>query len=90
MGSTREWAAMGSITSKFGLRDDAGNAARLGAPGAGDGGMRPGVTSEKKERIRQLERENYEFGRANEILKGASAFLRGSSRPATAQTVCCC
>ena len=33
VGSTRKWFAMGSIASKFGMRDDAGNAARLGAPG---------------------------------------------------------
>jgi transposase-like protein len=31
------------------------------------------VTSEEKERIRQLERENREFRRANEILKAVSA-----------------
>jgi transposase len=37
--------------------------------------MRPGVTSEDKEHIRQLERENRELRRANEILKAASAFF---------------
>ncbi len=40
-----------------------------------DGGTRPGVTSEEKERLRQLERENRELRRANEILKAASAFF---------------
>ena len=40
-----------------------------------DGGTRPGVTSEEKERIRQLEWENRELRRANEILKAASAFF---------------
>jgi hypothetical protein len=42
------------------------------------------VKSEKKERIRQLERENYEFGRANEILlprKKADAALQHATRP---------
>jgi transposase len=40
-----------------------------------DGGVRPGVTSVEAERIRQLERENRELRRANEILKAASAFF---------------
>jgi len=40
-----------------------------------DGGTRPGVTSEEKERIRQLEWENRKLRRANEILKAASAFF---------------
>jgi transposase len=40
-----------------------------------DGGVRPGVSSVEAERIRQLERENRELRRANEILKAASAFF---------------
>jgi transposase len=40
-----------------------------------DTGQRPGTTSEDKERIAQLERENRELRRANEILKAASAFF---------------
>lgn len=40
-----------------------------------DDGHRSGVTSEDRERIRQLERENRELRRANEILKTASAFF---------------
>jgi transposase len=40
-----------------------------------DGGVRPGVTTAEAERIRQLERENRELRRANEILKAASAFF---------------
>jgi transposase len=37
--------------------------------------QRPGVTSAERERIRELERENRELRRANEILKAASAFF---------------
>ncbi len=37
--------------------------------------MRPGVTSEERERIKALEREVKELRRANEILKTASAFF---------------
>ncbi len=40
-----------------------------------DGGQRPGVTSEERRRIAELEREVRELRRANEILKSASAFF---------------
>ena len=40
-----------------------------------DGGRRPGVTSEERARVADLERENRELRRANEILKRASAFF---------------
>ena len=40
-----------------------------------DGGRRPGVTSEERRRIAELEREVRELRRANEILKAASAFF---------------
>ena len=40
-----------------------------------DSGARPGVTTAEQQRIYQLERENRELRRANEILKTASAFF---------------
>ncbi len=40
-----------------------------------DRGHRPGTTSEEAERLKELERENRELRRANEILKSASAFF---------------
>lgn len=40
-----------------------------------DSGMRDGVTSEERDRIKVLEREVKELRRANEILKLASAFF---------------
>jgi transposase len=40
-----------------------------------DGGRRPGVTSEERRRIAELEREVRELRRANDILKAASAFF---------------
>jgi transposase len=40
-----------------------------------DGGHRPGTTSDDKKRISELERENRELRRANEILKAASAYF---------------
>ena len=40
-----------------------------------DGGQRPGTTSDDKKRIAELERENRELRRANEILKVASPYF---------------
>ncbi len=40
-----------------------------------DTGMREGVTTADSQRMRELERENKELRRANEILKVASAFF---------------
>ena len=40
-----------------------------------DGGQRPGISGEDAQRIKELERENKELRRANEILKAASAFF---------------
>ena len=40
-----------------------------------DAGRRPGLISQKAERLKALERENRELRRANEILRKASAFF---------------
>ena len=40
-----------------------------------DSGMRDGVTTEERERIKTLERENRELRQANEILRKASAYF---------------
>jgi transposase-like protein len=40
-----------------------------------DAGQRPGVPSSTEARVKELERENAELRRANEILKTASAFF---------------
>lgn len=40
-----------------------------------DAGQRDGLTSSERERLKQLERENKELRRANDILKAASAFF---------------
>ena len=39
------------------------------------------MTSEERRRIAELEKENRELRRANEILKSASAFLGGGGSP---------
>ena len=40
-----------------------------------DTGQRPGLTTDERARLKQLERENVELKRANEILRKASAFF---------------
>ena len=40
-----------------------------------DDGLRPGITTEDQQRIAELEKENRELRRANDILKAASAFF---------------
>jgi len=45
-----------------------------------DRGMRIGVSTEERDRIKALERENKELRRANEILKSASAFFAQAAR----------
>ena len=68
-----QWAAMGSIAAKLGctaetLRKWVRQAER-------DRGLREGLTSGDRERLKALERENRELRRANEILRKASAYV---------------
>ena len=68
-----QWAAITSIAAKLGctaetLRHWVRQAER-------DAGERPGLTSSERERLKDLERENRELKRANEILRKASAYF---------------
>ena len=68
-----QWAAITSIASKIGcsaetLRGWLRRAER-------DTGQRAGVTTDERERLKVLERENRELRRANEILRKASAYF---------------
>src|SRR5438034_2436370 len=68
-----EWATITSIAGKLGIGTEA---LRLWLRrDAVNHQQRPGVTSAERERIRELERENRELRRANEILKAAEAFF---------------
>ena len=68
-----QWAAITSIAEKFGMTPET---LRLWVRQVEvDGGKRPGTTTAEAERIKELERENRELRRANEILKAASAFF---------------
>src|SRR5215213_1433960 len=68
-----QWAAITSIAEKFGM--SAETLRKWVRQAEVDGGRRSGVTSAEAERIKELERENRELRRANEILKAASAFF---------------
>src|SRR3954469_21033251 len=68
-----QWNAIVSIAEKFGT--SAETLRKWVRQAEVDGGTRPGVTSAEAQRIKELERENRELRRANEILKAASAFF---------------
>ena len=68
-----QWAAIQSIAGKIGcsgetLRNWVRQAER-------DSGRRAGLTTDDRQRIKDLERENRELRRANEILRKAAAFF---------------
>ena len=68
-----QWAAMGSIAGKIGCTPET---LRCWVRRAEvDEGLRPGLRSEERARLKELERENRELRRANEILKSASVFF---------------
>ena len=68
-----QWAATVSIAEKLGCTRE--SARRWMRQAERDGGRRPGVTTDERERVKALERENQELRRANEILRKASAFF---------------
>ena len=68
-----QWATIRSIAEKIGCTSESLRRWLLQAER--DAGRRPGLTSEEKQRLKELERENRELRRANEILRKASAFF---------------
>jgi transposase len=68
-----QWAAIQSVASKIGCTAE--TLRRWVRQAEIDHGSRAGLTSSERERLKQLERENRELKRANEILRKASAFL---------------
>ena len=68
-----QWAAITSIAAKCGMTAET---LRTWVHQAEvDSGGRPGLTTDEREQLRKLERENKELRRANEILKAASIFF---------------
>jgi transposase len=68
-----QWAAMRSVGEKLGIRTE--SLRRWVRQAERDAGQRPGLTTDERSRLKQLERENFELRRANEILKKAAAFF---------------
>ena len=68
-----QWAAIQSIASKIGCTHE--SLRRWVLQAERDEGKRPGQSTSDRERMKQLERENLELKRANEILRTASAYF---------------
>ena len=68
-----QWAAIRSIASKIGCTAE--TLRKWVRQTERDQGRRPGLTTDEKKRLKELERENRELRRANEILRLASAYF---------------
>ena len=68
-----QWAAIRSVGEKLGIRTE--SLRRWVRQAERDAGTRPGLTTDERERLKQLEREVSELRRANEILRKASAYF---------------
>jgi transposase len=68
-----QWAAIQSIAGKIGCTTE--SLRRWVQQAERDEGKRPGLSSSEREQLKQLQRENRELKRANEILRTASAYF---------------
>jgi transposase len=68
-----QWAAIRSIAEKSGMTAE--TLRKWVRAAERDEGRRPGLTTDERERMRDLEKEVKELRRANEILKAASSFF---------------
>ena len=68
-----QWAAIQSVASKIGCTAE--TLRRWVRQAEIDYGVRAGLTTEERARLKQLERENRELRRSNEILRKASAYF---------------
>ena len=68
-----QWAAITSIAGKMGCTPE--TLRKWVRQTERDAGKRPGLTTGERDRLKDLERENRELKRANEILRTASAFF---------------
>jgi transposase len=68
-----QWATIRSVAEKLGCTVEA--LRRWVRQAERDAGKRAGLTTDERQRLKQLERENFELKRANEILRKASAFF---------------
>jgi transposase len=70
---TSQWAAIASIAAKIGCT--AQTLSNWVKQAERDQGTRSGLTTDERQRLKALERENRELRQANEILRKASAYF---------------
>src|SRR5215203_6176458 len=68
-----QWAAIASIAGKLGCTPE--TLRRWVRQAERDTGQRAGLTTDERQRLKDLEHENRDLKRANEILRKASAFF---------------
>ena len=68
-----QWASILSVSAKIGCA--AQSLHRWVVQAERDQGSRAGLSTSEREQLKQLQRENRELKRANEILKTASAYF---------------
>jgi transposase-like protein len=68
-----QWAAITSIAGKIGCT--AQTLCNWVRQAERDSGQRGGLTTTERQRLKELERDNRELRRANEILRKASAYF---------------
>jgi len=68
-----QWGAIRSMAEKLGCTAE--TLRRWVRQAERDTGDRPGLTTDERVRLKELERENRELKRANEILRKASAYF---------------
>ena len=68
-----QWAAIASIAAKIGC--SAQTLSNWVSQAERDSGAKPGLTTDERERLKALERENRELRQANDILRKASAYF---------------
>ena len=68
-----QWSTIRSVAEKLGCTSE--TLRRWVRQHERDAGVRPGLTTDERVRLKDLERENRELKRANEILRKASAYF---------------
>ena len=68
-------AVEGDLFGRGEVGANSGDGPQVGSPVRDRFGWSTGVTTDERQRLKDLERENCELRRANEFLKSASAFF---------------
>jgi transposase len=82
-----QWAAMEAIAPKLGCTPEI--LSRWVRQAERDSGQRAGLTTDERQRLKELERENRDLKRSNEILRLASAYFAKAELDRRAKCWCC-